>query len=395
MLDFLGNKFLKGVDPFSATGRRKYGMMGAIIGVLTNFMLFLIKLFLGLITKSVSVMADSFNNLSDTLSSFITIVGFKLGAMPADENHPFGHGRIEYFSGLIVSLLVFSVGILFFVSSIKKIFNPEPLDISTLSVILLILSIFVKVIMSNFNFKLGEKINSTALKAAALDARGDVLISSTVVVGLIASKFIKSIPIDGIVGVIVAIMIIKSAIGLIMDTVNPLLGDKVDPELITEIEEKLKKYDEIYGVHDTVVHNYGPSTAMSSTHAEVRDDISLVEIHDIIDKAEKEIGKELGIHLVIHIDPIKVSDKETKEILEKVSKIITSDKDVVSVHDMRLRPSSNSQKKILFAEVDIDNSILHHDEESEISRRITKQINDIYSDIEIRLSIDKDSTMLR
>lgn len=396
MLDFLSSKFLPGTDPQSAEGRRKFGMMGAIIGVASNLFLFIFKLFIGLATKSVSIMADSFNNLSDTLSSFITIVGFKLGAMPADEEHPFGHGRLEYFSGLIVSLLVLFVGIMFLYNSLKKIISPEPLNVTTISIILMIVSILVKVIMSNFNFKLGEKINSTALKAAALDARGDVLITATVVLGLIIYRFTGFERADGIIGLIVAIMIIKSAISLIIDTVNPLLGEKVDNEMIESIEKAIMKYDEIYGVHDTVVHNYGPTTIMSSTHAEVRDDISLIEIHDIIDKAEKEIGKKLGIILVIHIDPVKISDEKTIKVLNKLKEIITDCDEVVSVHDIRLRASDSDEgKSILYGEIDIDNDIKTEEEERIIVEKIEAEVEKYFPDIDLMLSVEKKSTMLR
>lgn len=395
MAVFFTKLFLKGVDPSSNEGRQKFGFMGAIIGVLSNFLLFLIKFFVGTLMKSLSVTADAFNNLSDTLSSFITIVGFKLGAKPADEDHPFGHGRIEYFSGLIVSLLVFAVGIKFLLSSIERIKNPEPLNIGTIPLILLILSIIVKIIMSKFNFSIGEKINSSALKAAALDAKGDVLISSTVVLGLIISKLFN-LQIDGYVGLFVAVMIIKSSIGLITETINPLLGEKVDPELIENIEKELISYDEIYGVHDTVVHNYGPSTTMSSTHAEVRADISLVEIHDIIDRAEKEIGEKLGIHLVIHIDPIILSDMEAVSIIKDVKKLILENENVKSVHDMRIRTDEiDPTRKIFFAEIVIDNKIKSKDEENNIRHSIQEKISKEYPTMILELDVDRSSIMLK
>lgn len=334
-------KEILNTDPVSdPLERERYGLLGALVGIIVNILLASFKLATGLLLNSISVIADAFNNLSDTASSIITLLGFKLSNRPADQGHPFGHGRIEYFSGLVVSVLVMYVGVQFLVTSFQRIVNPSPLEFQWLPVFLFMVSILVKIWLSAFNGRLGHKINSGALKASALDARSDVFISSTVVAGLLASKF-SGVQIDGFVGILVAIMIIRSALELIRETINPLMGVQPDPELITRMENILYTHPEIYDVHDTIAHNYGPNTLLATTHVDIRDDIAVTEIHDIVDSLEKRIKAELGIDLTVHMDPTRTSNHESIQLIKSLRRDLLTIPGVHSLHDIRLRDNSS------------------------------------------------------
>ena len=319
---FLVQKFVKdNENTNNKKVRNSYGFLGGIIGIIVNFLLFIIKFSVGTLVSSIAVTADAFNNLSDTASSIITIVGFKMANRPADEEHPFGHGRIEYLSALIVAFMVMLVGFQFVKTSFDRIMNPQLIKFEWIPFLLLVVSIFLKLWLSFFNKFIGNKIDSTALKAASVDALGDVFTSSCVAISLLAAKF-TSIPIDGYVGIVVALFIIYSGFSLVKETLNPLLGEAPDPKLVKDIHDMLLSYDYITGMHDLVVHNYGPGRCMASVHAEIPSDIDIMKIHNIIDRAEREISKELGIYLVIHMDPICLSNDEIIEAYHEVSKII-------------------------------------------------------------------------
>lgn len=333
---FLVYKFIKNSEDISNEKvRGKYIFLGGIVGILSNLLLFLIKLSVGLITSSIAIMADAFNNLSDAGSSIITIVGFKLSDKPADAEHPFGHGRMEYISALIVSFMVMLVGFEFVKSSVERIFNPIKIEFETIPFVLLLISILIKLWLSHFNKFIGNKIDSSALKAASTDALGDVFTSSSVAISFLVSKF-TSFPIDGYLGTLVALFILYSGFSLTKETLNPLLGEAPDPELVQKIKDMVLSYDKITGVHDLIIHNYGPCRCMASIHAEVPSNISIMEIHEIIDKAEREISEKLKIYLVIHMDPIAIDDKEVKKDYDMVCDIIKQDERIKSIHDFRV-----------------------------------------------------------
>ena len=354
---FLVNKFIKDHDNIhDIKVRNSYGFLGGIIGILVNLVLFTIKLSVGLITSSISITADAFNNLSDAASSIITILGFKLSSMPADKEHPFGHGRIEYISALIVAFMVMLVGVQFIKSSFQKIINPDIVVFELIPFILLLVSILLKVWLSRFNKHIGNTINSSALKAASVDALGDVFTSSCVAISFLAAKF-TSIPIDGYMGMGVALFIVYSGFNLVKETLNPLLGEAPDPELVNAINEKVMSYDNILGTHDLIIHNYGPGRCMCSIHAEIPSDISLVKIHEIIDKAERDISNELNIYLVIHIDPICIIEGEVKEIYDYIKDYLNNFEYVDSIHDFRVI-GEGEYKNIIF-DVVIDLSLIH------------------------------------
>ncbi|WP_160683708.1 cation diffusion facilitator family transporter [Clostridium sp. C2-6-12] len=315
--------------------RNSYGMFGGIVGISVNVLLFIIKFSVGLIVSSIAVMADAFNNLSDAASSLITILGFKLSSKPADREHPFGHGRIEYLSALIVAFMVMLVGVQFIKSSFERILNPTPVIFDLVPFILLFVSIFLKVVLSRFNKFVGEKINSSALKAASIDALGDVFTSTCVVISFAAANF-TSFPVDGYIGMAVAFFIVYSGFNLVKDTISPLLGEAPDPELVNSIKEMVLSYDNILGTHDLIIHNYGPGKCMASIHAEIPSDISVVTIHEIIDKAEREVSAALKIYLVIHIDPICIIEGEVKKAYDEILSIISEFNYIESIHDFRV-----------------------------------------------------------
>lgn len=289
--NFLVKRFVKNSENVSDVKvRESYANLAGIIGIITNSLLFLIKLSVGLLSNSVSILADAFNNLSDAASSIITIIGFKMANKPADAEHPFGHGRIEYITAMIVSFMVMLVGLQFVKTSFQKIVNPTPVTFEMIPFLLLLISIGFKFWLSKFNKSIGNKINSSTLKATATDAMGDVFTSSTVVISFLISKF-TTLPIDGYIGIIVALAIVYSGFSLIKETLSPLLGEPPDPVLVSNITDMVMSYDNITGIHDLIVHNYGPGRIMASIHAEIPSNIDIMEIHDIIDAAEREISK--------------------------------------------------------------------------------------------------------
>lgn len=345
--NFLVRKFIKDSENVSDSNvRTSYANLAGTIGIITNSILFLIKLSVGIISGSVSILADAFNNLSDAASSIITIIGFKLASKPADAEHPFGHGRIEYITAMIVSFMVMLVGLQFVKTSFQKIINPTTVTFELIPFILLLISIGFKFWLSKFNKSIGNKINSSTLKATATDAMGDVFTSTTVVISFLLCKF-TTLPIDGYIGIIVALAIVYSGFSLIKETLNPLLGETPDPILVNNINDMVMSYDNITGVHDLIVHNYGPGRIMASLHAEIPSNIDIMEIHDIIDTAEREISKKLNIYLVIHMDPVCVDTDEIIEARKIVSDVLEKYKEVKSFHDFRVI-RENDKKNLLF-----------------------------------------------
>lgn len=388
--NFLISKFIKNnTDTKNEKVRNSYGLVAGIVGLCTNIILFIIKLSVGLITSSISIMADAFNNLSDAASSLITIFGFKLSSMPADKEHPFGHGRIEYLSALIVAFMVMLVGIQFVKSSFQKIMNPSPVTFELIPFILLLISIGLKVWLSRFNKFMGERINSAALKASSVDALGDVFTSSCVAISFLAVKF-TTLPIDGYIGMVVALFIVYSGFTLIKDTINPLLGEAPDPELVESINNMVLSYDNILGVHDLIVHNYGPGKCMASIHAEIPSDISVVKIHEIIDHAEREISKSLNIYLVIHIDPICIIEGEVQEAHNEIMKLVNEIDSIESIHDFRV--VGEGEIKNLIFDLVIDTTKKSKYSDSELIETINSNIKKIHPSYNCIITLDKHYT---
>ena len=387
---FLVNIFIKNNEDISNEKvRGKYIFLGGIVGILSNFLLFVIKLSVGLITSSIAIMADAFNNLSDAGSSIITIVGFKLSDKPADAEHPFGHGRIEYISALIVSFMVMLVGFQFVKSSLERIFNPVDIKFETIPFILLLISIFIKLWLSSFNKFVGNKIDSSALKAASADALGDVFTSSCVAISFLASKF-TSFPIDGYLGTLVALFILYSGFSLTKETLNPLLGEAPDPELVQKIQNMVLSYDNITGVHDLIIHNYGPCGCMASIHAEVPCDISIMEIHEIIDRAEREISEKLKIYLVIHMDPIAMEDEELKKDFNMVCDIIEKDERIKSIHDFRVVGEGEVKNLLFDVVIDSEKMFKTMTKHETLINDINKAVKEIHPKYNCIITVDND-----
>ena len=336
MVDFLVHKFVKDYENTeNAKVRTSYGVMASMVGIFCNILLFAGKFIVGLILNSVSVLADAFNNLSDAASSVIGFVGVKMASKPADQDHPFGHGRIEYIAALIVSFLVIEVGLSFLKTAIGKIREPEELTFSTVSILVLLASIGVKLWMAYFNRKLGKRIDSKVMLAVAADSMGDVVTTSATVLSLLFCRF-TGINIDGFVGALVALVVMWAGVGIAKDTLEPLIGTAVDPELYRQITEFVEGYEGILGSHDLIVHNYGPTRSLASIHAEVPNDVSIEISHEIIDKIEREAAKKLGVFLVIHMDPVEVRDDRVTVVRTKVTEVLKELDERLSLHDFRM-----------------------------------------------------------
>ena len=347
MTEFLVNKFIKDSANIESTEvRTRYGMLASVVGIFCNVLLFSVKLAIGLILSSLAVTADAFNNLSDAASSIISFVGVKMAGKPADAEHPFGHGRIEYIAALIVSFLVIEVGFTFFKSSISKIMHPEEITFDPVPFIILILSILVKLWMAFFNNKLGKRIDSKVMLATAADSLGDVITTSATVISIVICHF-TSINVDAIAGLIVSGIVIWSGVSIAKDTLEPLIGQRVPSELYQKITDMVESYEGIVGAHDLIVHNYGPNRSMATIHAEVPNDVSIETSHEIIDRIERDAKKELNILLVIHMDPVEMRDEEVLELRDKTSHIIHALDPELHFHDFRVL-KENEQKNLIF-----------------------------------------------
>ena len=336
MTDFLVKHFVKDYEAVEEMSvRTAYGVLSSVVGIFCNVLLFAAKWIVGFFLHSISVMADAFNNLSDAGSSVIGLVGVKMASKPADKDHPFGHGRIEYIAALVVSFLVIEVGFTFFKDAVGKIREPEMLRFQLVSVIILVLSVGVKLWMGMFNRRLGKRIDSKVMLATAADAMGDVITTSATIVSLIFFR-VTGINIDGVVGLGVALVVIWAGIGIAKDTLEPLIGKPVDPEEYDKITKFVEKYDGIEGSHDLIVHNYGPGRSMASIHAEVPNDVDIEVSHEIIDRIERDAAKKLGIFLVIHMDPVEMKDENVLSVKKQVKRILDALDPAVSIHDFRM-----------------------------------------------------------
>ena len=335
MLDAILRRF---IPNYTQTGdpavRERYGLLAGAAGLGLNLLLFAAKLCAGLLTGAISVTADAFNNLSDAAGSAVTLAGFKLASQRADERHPFGHGRMEYLAGLGVSMLILVVGVELGRGSVGKILRPEETNPTLPAVGLLVLSILVKLWMGWFYAALGGRTQSPALAAAAADARSDVLATSAVLAGLALSRFLH-VQLDGWLGLLVAALILRTGWSAARDTLDPLLGTSPDPGTVKDIETLILSEPGILGIHDLVIHDYGPGRRMMSVHAEVPADGSLVELHDAIDRAERRLGERFGLEAVIHMDPVEAGDPCSDRLRALAEGLAREIDPAASVHDFR------------------------------------------------------------
>ncbi len=330
----------------SSKVRAAYGIMTSVVGIVLNLLLFSVKFIIGILINSISVTADAFNNLSDAASSLISLIGVKLANRPADKEHPFGHGRYEYIAALAVAFLVLQVGFSCFQSSFRKIIQPEETTIGIATIIILCLSIALKAWLSFFNRKIGNRINSSVMKATAADALGDVMITSATVVSLIIGYF-TGLKIDGYVGLAVSIFVLIAGFNIAKDTLEPLLGQAVSKETYESITQRIMSYPHIIGTHDLIVHSYGPSHTMATVHCEVPNNISMEEAHEVIDRIERDVARDLNIFLVIHMDPIELNDEVVNSTRSTVIMIVHSIEEQATIHDFRM-VSGESQINLIF-----------------------------------------------
>ncbi len=371
MTNFLIHRFVKDCDNTkSASVRTAYGNLAGAVGIVCNAFLFAAKLIVGTLSSSVSITADAINNLSDASSSVITLLGFKLSARPADNEHPYGHARIEYLAGLCVSVMILSIGIELAKTSIEKIMHPTDVTFSIISFAVLVLSIITKLWMSFFNRSLGKRISSSTLEATAADSRNDVITTSAVLIAALIAFFTGK-NLDGIMGLAVALFILYSGIGIIRETLNPLLGAAPDEELVHSVAQKILSYPGVLGTHDLMVHDYGPGHRFASVHVEMDASANVITSHDIIDNIERDFRENENLNIVIHYDPILVGDAATGTEREKVKGIVRSISPKLSIHDFRMVPG-DTHTNLIFDVVCTHDLTLSADElKTEIQKRIS------------------------
>lgn len=341
MTEFLVRTFVKNYkDTEDVQVRTRYGLMASTVGICCNILLFCAKFFAGLLVNSISVMADAFNNLSDAASSIIGFIGVKMAGKPADEDHPFGHGRVEYIAAFIVAFLVIQVGFSLFKTSVGKVLHPEEMTFKMITIVILLLSVCVKLWLGFFNRKLGQRIQSSVMKATAADSLGDVVTTSATILS-VGIYGIWGLNIDGIVGLVVSVIVMWAGVNIARETLTPLIGEPIDPKLYREITEFVGSYDGIIGSHDLIVHNYGPSRSMASIHAEVPNDVNVEVSHEIVDRIEREALKKFGIFLVIHMDPVETKNSRVLEFGSMLENVIHGIDTRISFHDFRLIDGEN------------------------------------------------------
>lgn len=333
--------------------RERYGKFAGVVGILSNVILCAAKILVGIISGSIAIIADGINNLADASSSIITLAGFKLSSMPEDKEHPYGHARIEYISGMIVSVLIVVVGVELIKSSVDKIMHPSPLEFSWSIVVVLLLAIVVKIWQALFNINIGKRIHSLTLTATGADSRNDVIATTVVLISIIVGK-LTGLQIDGYMGCLVALFIIWSGIGLVKETMSPLLGEAPDPELVKSIGEMALSYDGVLGIHDLVVHNYGPGRIFASIHIEVDADADMMESHDMIDNIEREMAKKLHIEITGHLDPVRTNDPVVKKMVQLTSAVAAQIEGVSNIHDLRIVAGPTHTNVIFDAVVEPD-----------------------------------------
>ena len=375
MFKFLTKLFIRSEDYANPAVRRAYGTLCSVYGIFLNILLFAGKYFAGFITHSVAITADAFNNLSDAASSVVTLIGFALAGKRPDPDHPFGHGRAEYLTGLAVSVLIILMGFELGKTSFEKILHPAQVELNLLSALILAASVAVKLYMALYNKTTGKKINSAAMLATATDSMSDAIATSVVLLSMGVS-WLFHIGIDGYVGLIVALLILKAGYGVAKDTISPLLGQAPDPELVKDIHDLVMARPDIIGIHDMIVHDYGPGRCFVSLHAEVDGHCDIFEVHDSIDLAEQDIAREFNILATIHMDPVDTANPVIAETRRTVSELLRTIHPDVTVHDFRMVPGKTHTNLIFDAvfppEFELDDNELKRRIQALVSEKLPK-----------------------
>ncbi len=337
MTDLIVKAFIKDYkNTTDSKVRMKYGILSGCVGIALNVVLCLMKFFVGSITGSIAITADAVNNLSDAGSSAVTVFGFKMAGKPADKDHPFGHGRIEYITAMIVSFIIMFMGVELAIQSVNKIRSPEDVKFSLVGAIIIAVSILGKLWLTFFNKKLGKKIDSPAMTAVVADSISDIAATSVTLIALILANFFPSLHIDGWLGILVACFVLKAGLDIFRDTLSTLIGTPPSKELVDDIKKRIMSYDHVSGIHDLIIHNYGPDHFFATVHVEIPADIDVMVGHDIIDNIENDIKKELGIDLTIHYDPLVVNNERVTELKELTESVVKGISEELSIHDFRV-----------------------------------------------------------
>ncbi len=358
--------------------RATVGALAGTTGIVCNVLLFLGKLVAGLVSGSIALMSDAFNNLSDAASSVTTLLGFRMAKQPADRDHPYGHARYEYLSGLGVAALILLIGFELARDSVVKIFRPEPVQITALTYWILIPAMLLKLWMSRFFHSLGKHIDSAALMATAADSRNDVLATGAVLLGCLCQQFLE-INLDGFIGLGVAAFIFWSGIGAAKETISPLIGRQADRELVQSISELILRHEKVLGIHDLLIHDYGPGQCFASVHVEISAEEHPMESHDIIDDIERDAMAELNVHLVIHYDPVQLHDREQERMQRKVKEILNEISTELSIHDFRLLRTETGENLYFDLEVPYDMKITKEALQQRIAGRLPSQYTAVIS----------------
>ncbi len=383
MITLLSKLFIKNREEVKDQKvRQAYGVLCGAVGIFLNLCLFAGKFIAGFISNSIAITADAFNNLSDAGSSIITLIGFKMAGQKPDPDHPFGHGRIEYISGLLVSVIILLMGFELLKSSVTKIIHPEELTFSPVILVILIVSILVKCYMFFYNKTLGKKLNSSAMMATGTDSLSDTLATTVVLISTLVAHF-SGLAIDGWCGVAVGLFICYAGINAAKDTISPLLGQAPEPEFVNQVNSIVMAHEEVIGIHDLIVHNYGPGRVLISLHAEVPADGDILSLHDVIDTIEHELRDTLNCHAVIHMDPVQVGDPETDRLKGIVKECIAEIDPSLTIHDFRI-VTGPTHTNLIFDVVTPYNFPMSDNElTAEITRRIQKENPSYYTVIEV------------
>jgi cation diffusion facilitator family transporter len=378
MITLLSKIFIKNNKDFGEPRvRNAYGLLCSVMGIVLNLLLFAGKYIAGTISASIAITADAFNNLSDAGSSLITLFGFKFAGKKPDAGHPFGHGRIEYIAGFIVSLVILLMGFELLKGSIEKISAPEDVDTGLLPILILCVSIIIKLYMGFYNRAVGKKINSAAMKAVAMDSLSDTFSTLAVLISMLIIKF-AGVNIDAYCGILVSLFVLYAGFTSAKDTLGPLLGQAPDPEFVSKVQEVVLAHKEISGIHDMVVHDYGPGRVMVTLHAEVPADGDILEMHDAIDLAERDLS-ELGCEAVIHMDPISTSDEKVVAMREKMTAEVKQIGEELSIHDFRVVHGPTHTNLIFDVVVPADYRLSDTEVVEEINKRVADHWEDCYA----------------
>lgn len=388
MTGLLVKLFIKDSENILDEGvRGQYGTLSSVVGIVSNIILFILKFIMGTLSGSVSIVSDAFNNLSDCGSCLITLFGYKMATKPADKDHPFGHGRLEYLISFVVAAVIMFVGAQLFGNSVKKVIHPEPIVFSWIVLISLIISILVKIWMSLFNKKLGNKINSPVMLATSKDSANDVIATFATLIALVCSLF-TTLPIDGIMGCIVSVIILLAGFEIIKETVDELLGKPADPQIVSMIKEILMADEAVLGIHDMLIHSYGPGVIFGSVHAEVDANQNILEIHDAIDDLERKVYDDCKVVLTVHMDPVEVDNEQVMELKNMIAEMLAEIDETISFHDFRV-VFGNTHTNLIF---DVLIPFDYKYSEEEIKQMINEKLSTKETKYYAVITVDRDFT---